>query len=207
MIFAVDAGKKLILCRNLRHYLHEIGWFKSVEEQLPVDRDGNCLPWYTYPVISFLNEKIQSDMTVFEYGSGNSTFWWSEKVFSVVSYEHDFGWYSSLKERVPSNVKYRHCDLESGGEYSKAILEYNDRFNIVVIDGRDRVNCAKNSLGALRENGLIIWDNSDREEYQEGYSYLMQNGFRRLDFEGFGPINAYKWRTSIFYRSNNCFGI
>ena len=190
-----------------KQHLHEIGWFKSVEEQLPVDRDGNCLPWFTYPVISFLNEKIQSDMTVFEYGSGNSTFWWSEKVLSVVSYEHDFEWYSSLKERVPANVKYRHCDFESGGEYSKAILEYNDRFNIVVIDGRDRVNCAKNSLGALRENGLIIWDNSDREKYQEGYSYLMQNGFRRLDFEGLGPINAYKWCTSIFYRSNNCFGI
>ncbi len=206
LLSQIDTGKKLLLCL-FQPYLDQIGWFKSVEEQLPVDRDGNCLPWFTYPAISFLNGKIQSDMTVFEYGSGNSTLWWSQRVSKVISYEHDFGWYSSLKERFPSNVTYRHCDLEYGGKYCKAILGYNERFDIVVIDGRDRVNCAKNSLGALRGNGLIIWDNSDREKYQEGYSYLMQNGFRRLDFEGNGPINTCKWCTSIFYRSNNCFGI
>jgi len=202
-----DAGKKLLLCRDLLPYLEEIGWFRSVEERLPVDRDGNCLPWFTYPAISFLNGRIQRDMTVFEYGSGNSTLWWSQRVCSVVSYEHDLGWYSYLKDIVPSNTEYRHCDLEYGGEYCKAILAYKDRFSIVVIDGRDRVNCAKNSLGALRENGLIVWDNSDREKYQEGYSHLIRSGFRRLDFEGHGPVNPHKWCTSVFYRGNNCFGI
>jgi outer membrane receptor protein involved in Fe transport len=146
-------------------------------------------------------------MTVFEYGSGNSTFWWSQNVSSVVSYEHDSEWYSSLNERVPSNVDYHHCNLEYGGDYCKAIQGYNDRFNIVVIDGRDRVNCVKNSLGALRNDGLIIWDNSNRQRYQDGYSFLLQNQFRRLDFEGLGPINTCKWCTSIFYRSENCFGI
>jgi hypothetical protein len=207
LLLRSDAGKKWLVCRNLYPYLDEIGWFKSVEKGLPIDGDGNCLPWFTYASISFLNGKIQSGMTVFEFGSGNSTLWWSRKVFSVVSYEHDYEWFSFLKGSIPSNVKYRHCDLEYGGEYCKAILEYNDKFDIIVIDGRDRVNCAKNSLGALRGNGVIIWDNSEREKYQEGYLYLKQNGFRRLDFEGHGPVNPYKWCTSIFYRSNNCFGI
>ncbi|HAY39752.1 MAG TPA: FkbM family methyltransferase, partial [Desulfobacteraceae bacterium] len=84
---------------------------------------------------------------------------------------------------------------------------YKDIFNIIVIDGRDRVNCAKNSLKALKGDGVIIWDNSEREYYQEGYSYLIQNGFRRLDFEGLGPIGIREWCTSIFYRDNNCFEI
>ncbi len=202
-----DRGRKLLLCRNLQPYFDEVGWIKSAEKGLPVDRDGNCLPWFTYPAISFLNGKIQSDMTVFEYGSGNSTLWWAQKVSFVVSYEHDSSWYSSLKEQVPANVEYRHCDLEYGGEYCQSILGYNDRFNILVIDGRDRVNCAKNSLGALREDGVVIWDNSQRERYQDGYSFLLHNNFRRLDFEGLGPINKCKWCTSIFYRSNNCLGI
>lgn len=201
------SAKKFLHYRRLHPFLEETGWFRSAEERVPVDRDGNCLPWFTYPAISFLNRRIQSDMTAFEYGSGNSTLWLSQKVSRVVSYEHDFSWYCSMKERVPSNVEYRHCDLEYGGDYCKAILGYNDRFNIVLIDGRDRVNCVKNSLGALRENGVIVWDNTERESYQEGYSYLTRNGFRRLDFEGHGPVNTYRWCTSIFYRSNNCFGI
>lgn len=28
-------------------------------------------------------------MKIFEYGSGNSTLWWSEKVDSIISVEHD----------------------------------------------------------------------------------------------------------------------
>lgn len=202
-----DAGRKWLAWTDLRRHLDHIGWFRSVEEQLPVDRDGNCLPWFTYPMISFLNERVQSDMTVFEYGSGNSTLWWSKRVSGVVSYEHDFEWYSSLTKRVPSNVEYRHLDLEHGGEYCKAVLGYKKRFDIIVIDGRDRVNCARNSLGALRDNGVMIWDDSGRKRYQNGYSYLLKNGFRRLDFEGLGPIASTRKCTSIFYRDNNCFGI
>lgn len=200
-------GNKLLFCLSLWPYLERIGGFRSFEESLPVDQDGNCLPWFTYPMISFLNGKIQSNMTVFEYGSGNSTLWWSKQVSSVTSCEHDLDWYNSLKERIPSNVKYIHCELDYGGQYCRTILGYKDIFNIIVIDGRDRVNCAKNSLKALKGDGVIIWDNSDREYYIEGYSYLIQNGFRRLDFEGLGPIGIREWCTSIFYRDNNCFEI
>ncbi|WP_156914918.1 class I SAM-dependent methyltransferase [Rubidibacter lacunae] len=177
-----------------------------MEEAMPVDRCGNCLPWLTYPAIAFLSKRIQRDMAVFEYGSGNSTFWWSQRVARVVACEHDAKWYTSMKERVPSNVDYRHYEREDG-KYSRAILEYHREFDVVVIDGRDRVACAKNSLGALREDGAIVWDNSDRERYREGYSYLLEHGFKRLDFEGHGPNETRRWCTSIFYRSNNCFCI
>jgi len=174
---------------------------------MPVDKAGKSLPWFTYPAISFLHRRIRSDMTVLEYGSGNSTLWWSGKVVSVVSYEHDFEWYTKLKEKVPENVSYHHCALEYDGAYSKAVLEYSNQFDVIVIDGRDRVNCAKNSLEALRPDGVIVWDNSDRESYEEGYSFLRQHGFRRVDFEGLGPINAVTWCTSVFYRTSNCLGI
>ncbi|MFN2235503.1 MAG: FkbM family methyltransferase [Anaerolineales bacterium] len=207
LISRTDTGKKLIFTRRLQPYLDEIGWFKSVQERMPVDRNGNCLPWYTYPAISFLTKRIHSDMVVFEYGSGNSTLWWSQRVSDLVSIEHELEWYNYLKNSIASNVNYKYCALEYGGDYCKAITGYKNKFHVIVIDGRDRVNCAMNSLSGLRDDGLIIWDNSDREQYEDGYSYLINNGFRRIDFEGHGPINAYKWCTSIFYRDNNCFGI
>ena len=207
LLFQSDIGKKQGYSHSLSPYLEKIGWFQSVEKRLPIDRDGNCLPWYTYPAISFLNGKIRSEMRVFEYGSGNSTLWWSRQVSSLTSCEHNLGWFNSLKARIPSNVDYIYCELDYGKHYCETILAYKDRFNIIVIDGRDRVNCAKNSIGALKMDGVIIWDNSDRKKYQEGYSYLIQNGFRRLDFWGLGPINSYEWCTSIFYRDQNCLEI
>jgi hypothetical protein len=194
-------------CNRLAGYLGNQGWFRSVELGLPVDGDGNCLPWFTYCAISFLTGRVRPEMTVFEYGSGHSTLWWSGRVKKVVSYEHDSNWFATLKPRIPANVDYFHVPLEYGGDYSKAILGFQDYFDIIVIDGRDRVQCAKNSLGALRSNGVIIWDNSDRTSYAEGYQFLADHGFKQIDFQGLGPINDYQWTTSVFYRDLNCLSL
>ena len=146
-------------------------------------------------------------MRVFEYGSGNSTLWWSERVASLVACEHEEDWFKNISKKIPATVDYRHCVLEYGGEYCKQISSFTAEFDCIIIDGRDRVNCAINAIAALKENGIIIWDNSDRESYEEGYSFLLSNEFKRIDFWGIGPINPYSWCTSIFYREKNCLGI
>ena len=105
------------------------------------------------------------------------------------------------------NVELSYIELQNNGEYSKKAFEYRGRFDIVVIDGRDRINCAKNCLRSLKRDGVIIWDNSDRAYYEEGYSYLLQNGYKRIDFEGMGPVGVDAWSTSIFYKDDNCLGI
>ena len=175
---------------------------------MPVDKGGGCYPsWYTYAPVSFLDGRIKEGMSVFEYGSGNSTVWWAARVSRVISCEHDEQWHTKIKIRLPDNVKYMHIDLVTSGDYSKAILQYDKKFDVIVIDGRDRVNCAKNSLCALNDSGVIVWDNSDRDKYQAGYDFLSENGFKRLDFSGLGPVNTYGWCTSIFYRLQNCLNI
>jgi len=188
-------------------YLNRVGWFESFRQNMPCEENKRALPWFTYGSIAFLEKRINKEMYVFEYGSGNSTIWWSGRVSNVVSCEHDREWYSHMKSKFANNVEYLHFDLVPGGDYSKEILKYKDTFDIVVIDGRDRVTCVKNSIPALKSNGVIIWDNSDRDEYTEGYDFLASNLFKRLDFVGMGPINTEGWCTSIFYRSNNCMGI
>lgn len=200
-------GRKFIHLISLRQYFAEIGWFRSAAEGLPVAKDGECLPWFTYPAIFFLSGRIRPEMAVFEFGSGHSTLWFAKRLARVVSCEHDAAWYKKWKDRFPENVTYIHHALVEGGEYSKAILQYRQAFDIVLIDGEDRIHCAKNALNALNANGVIIWDNSDYEIHKEGYAFLTKNGFRRIDFAGLGPINFYGWQTSIFYRSDNCMGI
>ena len=200
-------GKKYLAIYKFSHHLEEIGWLKSTELGIPVDKHGKPLPWYTYPIICFLEKRVKPWMRIFEYGSGNSTLWWSELVSSVISIEHNRTWFDKMKKSIPANVDYRYCELIDGGNYCKVVSEYGHSFDIIIIDGRDRINCAKNALSALAKNGIIIWDNSDRDEYLEGYNYLIKKDFKRLDFLGYGPINTYSWCTSIFYRDDNWFGI
>lgn len=188
-------------------YLRESGWFNSFKSGVPVNYNNIPIPWYTYPSIAFIEKRIDKDMVVFEYGCGNSTLWWSSRVRQVISCEHDKEWFETVKRQVASNVILHHIDMQPGGEYSRKMSEYREKFDIVIIDGRDRVNCSKNCVQALKKGGVVIWDNSDREEYREGQDFLSKCGYNRIDFEGIGPVNVYSWSTSVFYNKFNCFGI
>lgn len=187
--------------------LSEEGWLKSRLEKESIDSDGNPIPWITYPSLHFLTDRVTPDFTVFEYGCGGSTLWWALRVKEVFSVEHDNEWYQNIKSKIPDNVSLFYAPLEPDGEYSKKVIQTGKLFDVIVIDGRDRVNCAKNSLSALKPEGLILWDNSNRDKYSSGYDLLINNGFKRLDFFGMGPINLYSWCTSIFYRKENVFGL
>ena len=48
--------------------LYEDGWFRSVREMVSIGRDGEPLPWITYPAIEFIGSRISSEMKVFEFG-------------------------------------------------------------------------------------------------------------------------------------------
>jgi hypothetical protein len=187
-------------------FLSESGWLRSVWEQRSVDKEGKPLPWMTYPVIAFLSPRLRPEFALFEYGAGGSTRWWSERVGSVVSCEHDPAWYAEVLEGLPANVTLRHVPLE-GEAYARQVTQCGRSFDLVVIDGRDRVNCARHALSALSPVGVIVWDNSERTHYEDGYRLLMEAGFRRLDFHGMSPLNTYGSTTSIFYRAGNCLGI
>jgi hypothetical protein len=194
------------LCRP-DSYLRRMGWFESFRSRLPVDPAGNPVPWYTYPTTAFLTGRIGPQMAIFEYGSGHSTLWWSRRVRQVVSCEHNPKWYERLRGRLPANVNYRLLEAGPVGPYVRAITEYQDHFDIIIVDGAERIACCRNCCGALKRDGVILWDNSDRDEYQPGYEYLAAQGFRRLDFTGMGPSGHMGWATTIFYRSENCLGI
>ncbi len=78
-------------------------------------------------------------------------------------------------------------------------------FDVIVIDGMARVACAGLASDWLKPGGLIVFDNSDREEYADAYRFLIDAGFARMDYWGPGPINAYEWCTSIFTKSLEVF--
>jgi hypothetical protein len=77
-------------------------------------------------------------------------------------------------------------------------------FDVIVIDGMARVFTAWMAARFVNPNGFILFDNSDRVEYEPGYALLRRAGFQ-IDFWGPGPINPYEWCTSIFAKTIHIF--
>ena len=198
---------KRLLNFMFSEYLYDEGWFVSYKKKQSVDLEGNPIPWWTYSFNDFIRDRLNNEMEIFEFGSGSSSIYLAKKVKNITSVEHDKSWYELVKSKMPQNVILIFKKLEYGGKYSKSILEEDKLFDIVIIDGRDRVNCCINSVKKLKENGVIIFDDAHREKYQEAYKYLIDNGFKRLDFTGVAAGFFFKKSTALFYKDNNCLGV
>lgn len=183
------------------NYLESSGWLNSLKVGKPVDGVFMPIPWYSYPAIEFIEDKLKSNFRIFEYGSGQSTFWYAARLEKVISVEHDRDFFNTLMENLPPNVNL--LLREDRGEYASEILPYDDGyFDVIVIDGVERVECAKKGDRKLKENGFIVFDNSDRVGNNEAIEYLHSQGFKRLDFYGLVAVEKYKTCTSIFFKND-----
>lgn len=201
------ARVKTLLSFGLKGYLSEIGWFKSFESKSPLGLNSEPIPWVTYSFIDFIADRIQKEHTVFEFGSGNSTIYYAQRAQKVVSVEHDKAWFDKISLSTPANSEMIYCELQKNGDYSKMPESLGLKFDIIIVDGRDRVNCCLHSLGALTEQGVVILDDSEREQYAVAISFFKQEGFRELSFSGISPGLFYRKSTSVFYKDKNCLGI
>ena len=81
------------------------------------------------------------------------------------------------------------------------------KYDVIVIDGRRRNRCCVSAVVHLTEQGIIIFDDSERDRYAEGINFLISKGFRQVPFVGMAALRLTKHETSIFYRDNNCLGL
>lgn len=198
---------KALLSYNEKGYLNDIGWFKAFESKSPVDGDGNPIPWVTYSFIDFIKERLRKQHTVFEFGSGNSTFFYAKYAGLVVSVEHDKDWFEKIVKSKPENSEMIFCELVKGGDYCHMPVKLEEKFDIIIVDGRDRVNCCKQAVNALSADGVIVLDDSERDKYRQAVDFLINSGFKHLSFSGISPGLFYRKSTSVFYKSDNCLGI
>ena len=196
-----------LLSYGHKGYLANIGWFTAFDTKQAVDADGQPLPWVTYSFIDFIRTRLNKDLRIFEYGSGNSTLFYAKHVKNVVSVEHDEAWFNKIVKEKAANAEMIFTALEKDGEYSQKAKLLGEKFDIIIVDGRDRVNCCKHSVDALSINGVLVLDDSERDFYNEARVFLIAKGFKELSFSGISPGMFYNKATSIFYKTDNCLGI
>lgn len=158
-------------------------------------------------MVYFLAERLPHEAKVFEFGSGYSTIFFSEKAKSVTSLEYDEEWFFRMEKIVPTNVELLFERKEDSCRYSGAISQANKAFDFVVIDGRHRVQCFKESVKCLSDVGCILLDDTHRARYYEAFEFASKRGFRSLNFFGYKATSANVYKSTLFYRDNNLFGV
>lgn len=200
-------GKGLGLLYSKRSFLRNSGYWLSVRSKQPVRRDGSPIPWMNYSAIAFLESRLTPDLSVFEFGSGNSTRFFARLVRKVVSVECDRSWYEKLNGNLPQNVRLTLCAPYRLDRYLATLTDQGERFDVIVVDAEDRDAVLRIAPDGLTERGVIILDDGDRPAYEGGAQYLRDTGFKRLDFDGLKPGGLRAYRTSVFYRSANVLGL
>ena len=185
--------------RFLNNILIKDSWLKSSFHHQSIYRDKK-VPWLTYPFIDFIENKNFQNLKYLEFGSGNSTFYFQDKVKIIYSVEFDNEYYKRLRNNLSN---YSNVKLFLSEKNNRNINALKDKkFDIILIDGGLRNQLMKDSYNLITEKGIIILDDSDRN-YIEGIDFLLQRNFKKLDFWGYNPIAYKKSCTSVFYRSKN----
>jgi len=186
------------LLKGLVILSEQLGLRKSIWTSSSIDKNGNPVPWYTFPSYEYLKGLDLRKYEVLEFGSGNSSKFWQSRVKKLTSVEHNKDWYEKLKTEFSAS-NFTIILAEDHDDYINAAKKIN--YDIAIIDGVHRLDCTKAIIDFKPEVSLIILDNSDRHPCCAKLIRKKLN-LIQVDFHGFGPINSYTWTTSVFFSRN-----
>jgi hypothetical protein len=181
----------------LRLLAKEYGQYGSMKHEMSVGKDGQPVPWYSYPATEFLSCLDLSAASVFEYGSGNSSRWWLARCSKLVAVENDRSWFDQIRASI-SSPEFQYIFAEEA-DYARQIDAFGAAFEVIIVDGVRRADCALAAIDHLKIFGgkLLILDNSDW--YPSLVPHIRKSlGWVQADFHGFGPISRFTTTTSIF---------
>jgi glycosyltransferase involved in cell wall biosynthesis len=121
--------------------------------------------------------KSYKDISVLEWGAGYSTKYFPELLkkeginFTWLALEHNREWFNVVIRELIKGVTLRLADKDS-----KDYLEPEGKYDVIYVDGRNRVKCLQHAKKILKPGGVVILHDAEREKYHAG-------------FEGYGAGN------------------
>lgn len=133
----------------------------------------------------FIEKFLNKNDVLLEWGSGNSTLYWSGLVKKIISIEHDKNWINHIEIAKTAygikNIKIHHvaahtsdpipCRYEQFKDYVEYPKKNKLNFTKVLIDGRARKYCAKSIYDIIDDNVIVFIHDFNRPDYQKTLKY------------------------------------
>jgi predicted O-methyltransferase YrrM len=191
---------------NLPRYLLHL----PVWGQYPMDVG---LPWWSYDAIRQTRRLVNGDKSVFEFGTGGSTIFFSRLAASVVSLEDSASWQKQVEQKL-KQLDIRNCEIrcsplptpnDDDPRWEDYLSHLNQPYDVIVVDGQDipgfgvpgqiRSRCFYHSENYIRSGGIIIVDDSWRYEHLRS-----QSKARKVEtYQSVGPCRIGVTSTDIYY--------
>ena len=168
----------------------EYGFLESSKKNIPVNDKNEVMPMYTYPCYEWLNSIDWNGSKVFEYGTGYSTIWWQNKNVDYHAVEDNKQWHDIIEDKT--NIEYK----PGHHKYIESIYKYDFKFDVIVIDGVVRFDCIKPALEKIKDDGIIIFDNTDW--HKNSKEELDRSDLIPIHFHGFKPLHVDSETTSCY---------
>ena len=191
-----------VVARSRSHHIWDLGKSWVIRQRQPL-HDG--MPWISWPCIDWLERTLRPGMRVLEYGGGGSTIFFLRHGCDVTTIEGDAKWVDAIQKRagplVP-RLTLRYVNNQSGDPAMRAVYANQGAiggpWDLILIDGAWREDCAEVAKRNLAPGGFIIVDNTDLPEHAG--IYRLMEGYRRTIFSGLGYARRELTTTELFER-------
>ncbi|MBD8899003.1 hypothetical protein [Rhodanobacter sp. DHG33] len=198
--------------------LHEPGVAMTIPSFALHPKQSNWdvgMPWWNPRAIKYLKRNLPLSGNVFEWGSGGSTVWFSNRGLTVTAIESEREWADRVKGRCPtadvrfipgmavgeyrSEPQLRDKGQHFFDDYIAAIDEFpDDSLDIVVVDGICRVECARRAAKKVKPDGFVIVDDTN-------WKFLLPRpetfkGWKCLTFSGLKSNSGLEIFSTTFFR-------
>ena len=163
-------------------------------------------PWMSQREINTIIKYLHKTDTMLEYGCGGSTIHFCDYVAEYYSIEHNPEWYHKMSKIAKPNTKIYHIDRDhitpentriiaknwDGLDTSSRSKDFNSYihfpknlkkiFDVVLVDGRARPECAKFIFDYLKDDGILFihdyWNRKPYHVVEEKYKVIdaVKNG-------------------------------
>jgi len=158
---------------------------------------NKVIPQLTFDFIEWMEEQETSDKTIVEFGSGNSTLYFSNKFKNVITYEDEPQWIEMIKSRNIENIHINFLDYN----FYKKEPDSLKNADFILIDNNPRDNnsrlyVAQALIEKINYQNTLVLDNGNWNG--DCYFYLRTKYNFFNDFIGINPRGD-RSVTTVFY--------
>ena len=127
-------------------------------------------PWMADVEITIIDSIFQAQQPkrVLEWGAGGSTLYWPPQYNFIeewVAIEDDEAYAEAVREQAAGKVEVLQLDPPQYWQWAERL----GQFDLIIVDGRHRVECLKAALGLLADKGIVVLHDSGRSGYNEAW--------------------------------------